>query len=61
MKFKLDRDESLLYFIQMDSPVMAARWIVDLTQEEFDDFRRCEREYFDWQNKFEDKIRAVAP
>lgn len=58
MKVKLDRDECQTYFIMMDSPMMAARWIVELTQEELEDFRAVDERFWEWQTRLEKMIES---
>jgi hypothetical protein len=50
---KVDRDESLLWFVANDYPTMASRWGVELSLQELHDFKECERKYFEWQNRID--------
>jgi len=52
VKVKLERDESLVYFVH-DNPRLSARWMIELTEAELADFKDCEDKFFAWQNRLE--------
>jgi len=53
MLVKLDRDESLLWFVSSDER-FATRYGVELSLRELHDFKVCENTFFAWQNKLSD-------
>ena len=57
---KIDRDESLLWFIASDDPRFATRWGVELSLQELHDFKECERKYFEWQNRIDSLLESPS-
>ena len=55
MKIKLDRDDSLTYFVH-DNPQLTSRWMIEMTEEELKDFKECEDKFFAWQNRFDEFV-----